>query len=236
LRLAGILTFLLRDFLQAARMTSRDSWEDVLKSLTQKFGLWLALYGGWGLFSLTFLDSSVLSFPGITDLLLIHLAGRQPHRALIYAAQATLGSVLGAYLLYAIASRGGDYVLRKVSPEKMDRARHWLARNDFISILIASLLPPPAPLKVFLITAGVLRVNAARYGAALLVGRSLRYGAVAWLGARYGLQAETYLKRNLTWVSLVFVGVVVVVTLVTRHFRRGPSAGVPEPPPSSSNR
>ena len=208
----------------------------MLKSLAQKLGFWLALYGGWGLFSLTFLDSSVLSFPGITDLLLIHLASLQPDRALIYAAQATLGSVLGAYLLYAITSRAGRFVLHKLSPEKIERARHWLERNDFISILVASLLPPPAPLKAFLITAGVLRVNAVRYGAALLVGRSLRYGAVAWLGAHYGLQAETYLKQNITWVSLVIVAVVVVLTLLYRCFARGRSAGAPrdEAPTSSS--
>ena len=207
----------------------------VLKSLAQKLGLWLALYGGWGLFSLTFLDSSVLSFPGITDLLLIHLASRQPDRALLYVAQAVLGSVLGAYLLYAITSRGGRYVLRQLSLEKIERARHWLERNDFVSILVASLLPPPAPLKAFLITAGVLRVNAVRYGAALLVGRSLRYGAVAWLGARYGLQAETYLKRNITWVSLVIVGVVVVFTMVYRQFGRGRPAASPADKPSSSS-
>lgn len=207
----------------------------MLKSLTQKLGFWLALYGGWGLFSLTFLDSSILSFPGITDLLLIHLASRQPDRALIYATQATAGSVLGGYLLYAITSRGGDYVLRKLSPEKMQRARRWLERNDFVSILVASLLPPPAPLKAFLIMAGVLRVNAVRYGAALLLGRSLRYGAVAWLGARYGLQAETYLKRNITWVSLEIVALVVVVTLVTRQFRRGRRAASPADKASSSS-
>ena len=204
--------------------------------MLKKFGIWLALYGGWGLFSLTFLDSSVLSFPAITDLLLIHLASHQPHLALIFAVQAVLGSVLGAYLLYAITSRGGDYVLRKLSPEKMQRARHWLERNDFVSILVASLLPPPAPLKAFLIMAGVLRVNAVRYGVALLVGRSLRYGAVAWLGARYGLQAETYLRQNITWVSLVIVAVVVVFTLVYRLFKRGrPAASAAAKPSSSSS-
>jgi membrane protein YqaA with SNARE-associated domain len=208
-------------------------YSQVLKSLTGKLGIWLALYGGWGLFSLTFLDSSVLSFPAITDLLLIHLASHQPHRALIYAVQATLGSVLGAYLLYAITSRGGNFVLRKLSPEKKQRAQRWLERNDFVSILVASLLPPPAPLKAFLIMAGVLRVNPVRYGAALLVGRALRYGAVAWLGAHYGLQAETYLKQNITWVSLVIVAAVVVLTLLIRGFGRGRPAVSPADKPSS---
>jgi membrane protein YqaA with SNARE-associated domain len=199
----------------------------MLKSLTQELGSWLALYGGWGLFSVCFLDSSVLSFPAVTDLLLIHLCARQPERALLHAVQATLGSVLGAYLLYAITSQGGRYVLRKLPPEKMQAPRHWLERNDFVSILVASLLPPPAPLKIFLITAGVLRVNAARYGAALLVGRVLRYGAIAWLAARHGLQAEAYMKQNITWVSLVIVALVVVFTLIYRRLARVRSAGAP---------
>jgi membrane protein YqaA with SNARE-associated domain len=197
------------------------------KALTQKLGFWLALYGGWGLFSVCFLDSSVLSFPAVTDLLLIHLCARQPERAFLHAVQATLGSVLGAYLLYAITSQGGRYVLRKLSPEKMEPARHWLERNDFVSILVASLLPPPAPLKIFLITAGVLRVNAVRYGAALLVGRVLRYGAIAWLAARYGLQAEAYMKQNITWASLVIVALVVVFTLIYRRLARVRSTGAP---------
>jgi membrane protein YqaA with SNARE-associated domain len=199
----------------------------MLKSLTQRLGFWLALYGGWGLFGLTFLDSSILSFPAITDLLLIHLCARQAERALLYAAQATLGSVLGAYLLYAITSQGGRYVRRKFPPERMLTARRWLARNDFVSILVASLLPPPAPLKAFLITAGMLRVNAVRYGAALLVGRALRYGAIAWLAARYGLQAEAYMKQNITSASLMIVALVLLFTLVYRQLQRGRSAAAP---------
>ena len=207
-----------------------------MKSLVQRIGFWLALYGGWGLFSISFLDSSIITFPGISDLLLIHLCSRQPHRAIIYAMQATLGSLLGAYLLYAVTSRGGRYVLGKFSPEKTERARHWLERNDFAAILVVSLLPPPAPLKVFLITAGVLRVNAVRYGAALLVGRALRYGALAWLGAHYGLQALTYLKHNITWVSLVMAAAVALLTFAYRRFThwRSLATQAKKAPPNSS--
>ena len=76
-------------------------------------------------------------------------------------------------------------------------AQRWLERNDFVAVLVASLLPPPAPLKVFILTAGLLRVNAVHFGLALLVGRGLRFAAEAWLGARYGVQAEDYLRHNL---------------------------------------
>ena len=203
-----------------------------MKSLTAKLGQFLALYGGWGLLAISFLDSSILSLPLVNDLLLIHLAARHPERVVLYAMQSTVGSILGAYLTYAIARGGGKYLLRRISAKKIARAQHWLDRNDFVSVLVASLLPPPAPFKVFLIAAGILRVNPVRFGTALLVGRGARFLVEGYLGARYGLQAEQYLKENLAWASLVAVAVVVVGTVVYRRLasrrRRRPSEGPPQ--------
>jgi membrane protein YqaA with SNARE-associated domain len=130
-----------------------------MDSLSANLGKILALYGGWGLLAISFLDSSILSLPLVNDLLLIHLSAQHPERMLFYALQSTIGSILGAYLTYGVARGGGKYLLRRVAPKKIARAQHWLDRNDFVSVLVASLLPPPAPFKVFLITAGLLRVN-----------------------------------------------------------------------------
>lgn len=195
-------------------------------SLSAKLGQLLVLYGGWGLFAISFLDSSFLSFPLINDLLLIHLSSRRPDLMLIYALMSTAGSLAGAYVTYWIAGRAGGFFMRRISGRKMASARRWLDRNDFVSVLVASLLPPPAPFKVFLITAGLVRVNALRFGTALLVGRGARFLAVGFLGARYGAQAETYLKQNLGWVSLGVIGLVLVITLASRRLaaRRGMKA------------
>jgi len=78
------------------------------------------------------------------------------------------------------------------------------------------LLPPPAPYKVFVLTAGVLRVNALNLGLALLLGRGLRFGAEAWLGAHYGLQAQEYLRHNMGWASLVIVLVIIGLAMLQR--------------------
>jgi membrane protein DedA with SNARE-associated domain len=92
-------------------------------------------------------------------------------------------------------------------------------------MLAMCLLPPPAPLKVFVFAAGALRMNALRFGAALLVGRSLRFAVEAWLGARYGGRAEAYLKKNLTWASLVTILIVIGLTLLSRWWKgRQPAA------------
>ena len=207
-----------------------------LKDLSIKLGQFLALYGGWGLFGISLLDSSFVPLPGLNDLLLMHLSAQHPARALLYALASTLGSVAGAYVIYGLARGGGRFLWRKQPSRSLARAHRWLERNEFVAILTASVLPPPAPFKAFLVAAGALRVNAVRFGIALLVGRGLRFGAEALLAARYGAQAEAYLKANYVWTSLVVALLVVVGSMVYRRLARTPSEEpAPEVPPSSSS-
>jgi len=187
----------------------------------------LVLYGGWGLFAMSFLDSSLLPFPVVNDLALIVMACKRPGFWALYALASTLGSVCGAYLLYGIARGGGKFFFRKTTPQAVAHAHRWLERNDFVAVLVASILPPPAPYKVFVLTAGLLRVNAWHFGLALLVGRGMRFGAEAWLGARYGVQAEEYLRHNLAWASLLMVVVIVGLALLQRWWTRRIAAHLP---------
>jgi len=156
----------------------------------------------------------------VNDLALILMASRRPAWWPLYALASTLGSVCGAYLLYGIARGGGKFFFRKTTPHAVGHAQHWLKRNDFVAVLVASILPPPAPYKVFVLTAGLLRVNALNFGLALLVGRGLRFAADAWLGARYGVEAEKYLRHNLGWASLAAVVAIVGLALLQRWWSR----------------
>lgn len=165
---------------------------------------------------MSFLDSSLVPFPIVNDLALMVMASKRPAWWPLYALASTLGSVCGAYLLYGIARGGGKFFFRKTTPHAVAHAQRWLERNDFVAVLVASILPPPAPLKVFILTAGLLRVNAWHFGLALLVGRGLRFGADAWLGARYGVQAEDYLRHNLGWASGAAVIMIIGLALLQR--------------------
>lgn len=201
-----------------------------LRSLSVQLAHVLALYGGWGLFAISFLDATFLAFPLVNDLLLIHLASQSPGRALIYALQSTAGSVLGYSTVYAISRSGGGFLWRRRSPEAMGRASRWLQRNDFVAILAGSLLPPPVPFKPFVISAGVLRMNFRRFALALLVGRSLRFFIGASMGVYYGARAEAYFKENLGWASLVTVVLLVGITLVYRALSNPPRQVPPAQP------
>jgi membrane protein YqaA with SNARE-associated domain len=196
------------------------------KSFIARLGQILALYGGWGLLGISFLDSSFVPLPGLNDLVLIHLSAQNPARAAFYAIASTLGSVAGSYVMYFLARGGAKLLAKRLASPVVQRARAWLERNDFASLLVASLLPPPSPYKFFLLAAGALRINALRFGAALLVGRGLRFAAAAYLGARYGMQAEAYLKGNIVWVSLLVAFLVIVWTMI---YRKLSTRAVPNP-------
>ena len=188
-------------------------------SLSSRIGQSLSLYGG-GLFLLSFLDSTFMPLPGLNDVALIVLASKHPARSAYYALLSIVGSLLGCYLMYWIARGGGRLAGgAKRASTKSNRARRWLKQNDFVAMLVMALLPPPAPLKVFVLAAGALRMNALHFGAALLIGRTLRFAAIAWLGVHYGAEAEAYLKKNLAWASLVAILLVIVSTLIYRWWK-----------------
>jgi membrane protein YqaA with SNARE-associated domain len=208
-----------------------------MQTLAAKLGQMLAAYGGWGILATSFLDSTFVPMPGFNDLLLLHLSSRRPALSPVYALQCTLGSVLGCYVIYGLG-RGGGSLFRRgrtakaIEPEdgsglprRLSAARRWLERNDFVSVLALSLLPPPAPFKVFVATAGALGVNRLRFGLALLVGRGLRFGAEAWLGARYGAQAESYVRHHVGPVSLAVAAAIALGALAYREVHRPKGGG-----------
>ncbi len=194
-----------------------------LRTLSTRLGLVLAQYGPLGLVAINFLDSSFLAFPVINDLLLLHLSAQQPSKAWIFAFASTCGSVAGAQLMYEIPRRGLRFWHRRsrVEEREISSTQAWLARNDMLTVMVASLLPPPAPFKIVPLAAGALRVNAARFVTALFFGRALRFGAESWIGMRYGGQAEAFLRRNWGWASWSAAILILAVTLAYRWIQRG---------------
>ena len=165
--------------------------------------------GAPGLLLISFLDSSVLSFPVINDLLLIQLSIQNPSRMALYAAMATLGSVLGCVLLYYIARAGGEAYFHRKAGARALRIRTWVEKNGFGGILAAALLPPPTPFKVFVFAAGVFEVPVTSFTLAIAIARIVRYFLVGYLAVRYGNQALPYIKSHLLVVviaAVVFVG------------------------------
>ncbi len=180
----------------------------------------VASLGGAGIFVVAFLDSSVLSFPVINDLLVMGLSAQKPARMPYYALMATLGSLAGSILLYFLAKKGGEVMFRKRAGTGAERIRQWVRRNGFLSVAVASVLPPPFPFKAFIVAAGVFQVPVKAFVFALVAGRGLRYFAEGFLAVRYGADAARYLLENKLQFSLVVAGGLLLGYLLRRYLLR----------------
>jgi membrane protein YqaA with SNARE-associated domain len=162
--------------------------------------------GGPGLALVAFLDSTFLPLPGITDLLLVVMVTRRPAAMLGYVLLTVAGSVAGCLVMHAIGRKGGEALVRKrFTGEKTERAMAALQRNGVMAVLIPSLLPPPAPFKIFVLLAGVVGISVVRFAVAIAIGRFARYFALGLLSVRYGNRAMIYMREQGTVVSLAAV-------------------------------
>jgi membrane protein YqaA with SNARE-associated domain len=175
----------------------------------------LVPFGVFGLFAIALLDSALVPLAGGPDAVMLVLSTQNPARMPLYALGATAGSVIGCVILYYISKRAGRRALDKFPPEKQARVKELVDRYDVLSVLVASVLPPPFPFKLFVITAGVFRLSLARFAAAVAVGRAFRYFLEGYLAVRYGEQAKEVLAKNYPAIG-IGVAVLVVVVFVVR--------------------
>ena len=184
--------------------------------------------GAPGLFLISFLDSSVLTFPIINDLLLIELSIQHPARMPLYAFMAALGSVLGCVVLYFIARKGGEALFHRKAGEHAHAIRHWVEQNGFVGMLVAALLPPPTPFKIFVFAAGVFEVPLHSYTTAITIARLFRYFGIGYLAIRYGADALPYLMHHKLQVTVFVISLVIVSYVLSRVIlkRRAPTGDV----------
>ena len=166
--------------------------------------------GAPGLFLITFLDSSFLSFPEATDLLLIWMVTAHKTRMVLYSGTAVLGSIAGCLALYYVGRKGGEALVRsRFSSGRVDRALEIIRKYGVMAVLIPSLLPPPAPFKIFVLLAGVAEIPASRFAMAIAVGRGVRYFGEGLLAVRYGDRALPFIQRNGRTISLYLAALLV---------------------------
>lgn len=177
--------------------------------------------GAPGLFLISFLDSSVLTFPVINDLLLIELSMQHPSRMWLYASMAAAGSTLGCTLLYYIARKGGEAFFHSKAGKHGGAVRHWVERNGFGGMLAAALLPPPTPFKIFVFAGGVFEMPIGSFVTAIGVARLFRYFGIGYLAVRFGEGALPYLKQHKLMVALVAVALVAVSYALSQVILRG---------------
>ena len=187
---------------------------------------YLVSFGPFGLLAIAFLDSLFIPMPGGVDAVLLLLAASRPSWVLIYVAAATVGSTAGCVGLYKVSQRAGHRALRRFSEKKQKRVKDLIDRYDVLSVLVASLLPPPFPFKLFVVSAGVFRLNLMRFTIAIAAGRTFRYLIEGYLAARYGEHAKEILSRYYPAIGIGLALLIIIAFVGKNLMNRG---AAPEP-------
>jgi membrane protein YqaA with SNARE-associated domain len=154
-----------------------------------KYKIWvLALLkplGFWGAGCIAFLDAA--AFPVPLDLIIAGYVWADKKHFYLYVIVAAAGSALGGLVPFLLGRAGGELFLMK----RVDRARYEqlldrFEKQEFLAIMIPSMLPPPTPWKLFVFAAGVFEMKVGTFLLSVFVGRVVRDMVTAILTIKYG--------------------------------------------------
>lgn len=143
--------------------------------------------GAAGLFFLAILDSSPIPTFSGPDILTAILAAS--HRPLWYeyAASATAGSVLGAYLTFRLARRAGSaYLASKFGKSKLSKFLQLFRKWGTGTLAASCAIPLPSPTSMFFAAAGASDYPTGRFLTVVAISRGVRYFGIAFIAGHYG--------------------------------------------------
>ncbi len=186
----------------------------ILSNFVISPSVWNWIHGlrGPGLILLGIFDNTpfVSAPPGSVDICVILLAAHHPEWWAYYAFMTLVGEVLGGYLTYRLSEKGSEQTLeKKVGKQRAQMVYKGFEKFGSITVLAGALLPPPFPFTTVLMTAGVMQYPRKKFLSALVVGRSVRFFAEAWLGRIYGHQMIGFFSRNYRLLMVLLIAMAV---------------------------
>ena len=145
----------------------------------------LSPLGIWGVLGFAFVDAALLGMP--LDAIVGGYVYANPHRFLLYSAMAAAGSALGSVLIYWIGYKGGEVLLvKRIGEARFNKIKASFDKHEFLAIMLPSMLPPPTPFKLFVLSAGVAEMRFTHFLGAIFAGRFLRFCILSILVIRFG--------------------------------------------------
>jgi membrane protein YqaA with SNARE-associated domain len=176
-----------------------------------KFVLLPALFklGFWGVGAVALLDSSSIPVP-MDAILAVYVWNDKGHFWL-YCLMAAAGSAIGGLLPYGLGRAGGElFLLKRVNRERYERLRARFENQEFLAVMIPSMLPPPAPWKVFVFASGVFEMRVAPFMLAVFTGRMIRWLILSLLVLRLGPGAVDLVAHHSLKLVAIVGGLAVV--------------------------
>jgi membrane protein YqaA with SNARE-associated domain len=202
-----------------------------LKHLLLLFKHWTLLLvailkplGFWGAGAIALLDSSTIPVP--MDLLIATYIWNDLPRAWLYVLMGAAGSAIGGLLPFLLGRAGGElFLLKRIDRNRYEQLRNRFERQEFLALLLPSMLPPPTPWKLFVFAAGVFEMRVGTYLLAVFLGRIVRFGVLAFVTVRYGPSAVGelgHVARDHAHTLLTILGLI-LIAIVLYSIRKGAS-------------
>lgn len=177
--------------------------------------------GVWGVCALAIVDSSSIPMP--IDAIVIGYVANDHAKFVVYAFMAALGSAIGALVPYYIGRAGGElFLLKRVNRERYEKLRDRFEKQEFLAIMVPSMMPPPMPVKLFEFAAGVFEMKVVWFFCSILAGKFLRFLLWAAITVFFGPAIVHTVTGTLhDHLGLVLAGagaiIIVIAVYVTRR-------------------
>jgi membrane protein YqaA with SNARE-associated domain len=170
----------------------------------------LAKLGFWGVGVVALIDSSTLPVP--MDLILAGYVWADKGHFWIYCLMASAGSAIGGLLPYGLGRAGGElFLLKRVNRQRFEDMRARFERQEFLAVLVPSMLPPPTPWKAFVFAAGVFEMRVLPFMLAVFLGRMVRWLLLSILVLKLGPSAASIGENVVRSHPTLFVGGLVLI-------------------------
>jgi len=171
-------------------------WKFVLLPAVAKLGF-------WGIGAIALLDSSTIPVP--MDAFVAFYVWNDKSHFWMYCLLAAVGSAIGGLLPYGLGRAGGElFLLKHVNRARYERIRTRFENQEFLAIMIPSMLPPPTPWKACVIAAGVFEMRVVPFLAAVFCGRLVRWLVLSLLVLKLGPGAVDVVAHH----GLALLGIV----------------------------
>ena len=159
--------------------------------LFDKYKLWLLAIlkplGFWGVGGIGFIDAAAIPVP--MDLIIAGYVWADKQHFYLYVLLASAGSALGGLIPFFLGRAGGElFLMKRINRARYEQLRDRFGKQEFLAMMIPSILPPPTPWKLFVFAAGVFEMKTVHFILSVFAGRFIRYIITALLTIEYGPQ------------------------------------------------